>query len=103
VRTPWKRAQLVKKKFKWEGISFANKKVVAQVLNTIVKGHDAGVEEIKGVLDFNSAFSGTFWMTFGLRIFSPTFIPPYFEMSLQTAASSSQASVLVPGSPQGSL
>jgi hypothetical protein len=39
------------------------------------------------MLNFNSAFSGTLWMTFGLRIFSLTFVPLYFGTSLQTAAS----------------
>jgi hypothetical protein len=42
-------------------------------------------------------------MIFGLRIFSPTFIPPYFGTSSQPATSSSQTSILAPGSPQGSL
>jgi hypothetical protein len=42
-------------------------------------------------------------MTFGLRIFSPTFVPPYFGTSSRPATSSLRTSVSAPGSPQGSL
>jgi hypothetical protein len=68
-----------------------------------LKAHGRGFQSRHSLLDFNSAFSRTLWMLFGLRIFSPTFVPPYFGTSSRPATSSSRTSVLTPGSPQGSL